>query len=225
MPRPKILREGDLIALVAPSGWVRPERVAAQVEVLESWGLRARVGAHALHRHTVLAGTDAERLADLNDALRDDEVRGIWCLRGGYGAQRIADGLDFAAAHADPKLVVGFSDVTAIHLALWSAAALPTVHGPTASYADPGAGTPTEQAVRRVLTTADPVVVLASEAEETFPVRAPGRAEGVLLGGNLTLLATSAGTGHRPDLRGAILLIEDVTDEPYRIDRYLVQLK
>ena len=225
MPRPKILREGDLVALVAPSGWVRPERVSAQVEVLESWGLRARVGGRALHRHTFLAGTDAERLADFNDALRDDEVRGVWCLRGGYGAQRIADDLDFAAVRADPKLVVGFSDITAIHLALWCEAGLPTVHGPTASYADPGTGTPTEAAVQRLLTTADPVVVAASEAEDTFGVRVPGRAGGVLLGGNLTLLATSVGTRHQPDLRGAILLIEDVTDEPYRIDRYLVQLK
>ena len=117
MARPKTLREGDLVALVAPSGWVREERVAAQVRVLESWGLRARVGARALHRHTFLAGTDGERLADFNDALRDPEVRAIWCLRGGYGAQRIADDLDFAAARTDPKLIIGFSDVTALHLA------------------------------------------------------------------------------------------------------------
>ena len=225
MLRPSVLREGDLVALVAPSGWVRPERVADQVKVLESWGLRARVGDHALHRHRFLAGTDEERLADFNDALRDEEVRGIWCLRGGYGAQRITDDLDFAAAAADPKLVIGFSDITAIHLALWCTTGLPTVHGPTASYADPGAGHPTEAGAHHALMTAEPVLVAADERESRFEVRVPGRAEGVLLGGNLTLLAGSVGTGHRPDLRGAILLLEDVTDEPYRIDRYLVQLK
>jgi muramoyltetrapeptide carboxypeptidase len=225
MTRPKVLGEGDLVALVAPSGWVREERVAAQVKVLEAWGLRSRVGARALHRHRFLAGTDEERLADVNDALRDPEVRAIWCLRGGYGAQRIVDDLDFAAARDDPKLVVGFSDVTAIHLALWCSAGLPTVHGPTASYSDPGGGTPTEAGVRRILTTTEPIEVRADPGEETFVVRAPGRAEGVLLGGNLTLLATSVGSRHRPDLRGAILLIEEVHEEPYRIDREIVQLR
>jgi len=227
MARPKTLREGDLVALVAPSGWVREERVAAQVRVLESWGLRARVGARALHRHTFLAGTDGERLADFNDALRDPEVRAIWCLRGGYGAQRIADDLDFAAARTDPKLIIGFSDVTALHLALWCAAGLPTVHGPTASYPEPGAAGHTEAGARHALTTDEPVVVGADRtlAAETFAVRTRGRASGTLLGGNLTVLATSVGGGHRPDLTGAILLVEDVTEEPYRLDRYLVQLR
>ncbi|MEV6492878.1 LD-carboxypeptidase, partial [Actinoplanes sp. NPDC051633] len=221
----RLLREGDLVALVAPSGWVRPERVAAQVEVLQSWGLRARVGEHAMNRRSYLSATDDERRADFNAALRDDEVRGIWCLRGGYGAQRIVDGLDFAAARADPRLVIGFSDITAIHLALWCEAGLATVHGPTASYPGPGEGGPTEAGARRALMSTGPVVVAADPTEDTYPVRAPGRASGVLLGGNLTILAATAGTRHRPDLRGAILLVEDVHDEPYRVDRCIVQLE
>jgi muramoyltetrapeptide carboxypeptidase len=221
---PRRLREGDLVALVAPAGAVPPERARAAVEVLTGWGLRVRMGEHARGRHTYLSGTDDERLADVNAALRDDEVRGLLCLRGGYGAQRIADRLDLAAVRADPKLVLGFSDITALHLALWIGAGLPTVHGPTVTQLDRGAGSLTATAARRALMTAHPVTVTADPQEGTWPVRTPGRAAGLLLGGNLTLLASSAGTAHRPDLRGAILLVEEVGEEPYRIDRLLVQL-
>lgn len=220
MIRPATLRPGDLVALVAPSGAVEHDRLAAASEVLTGWGLRVRLGTHALGRRTFLSGTDDERLADLNDALRDDEVRGVLCLRGGYGAQRIVDRLDLAAVRRDPKLVMGFSDITALHLALWTSAGLATVHGPTVLSLASGA----DQA-RHALMTGEPVVVAADEQSETFPVRVPGRATGTLWGGNLTLLATSAGTRHRPDPRGTILLIEDVHEEPYRVDRSLVQLR
>lgn len=212
------------MALVAPSSWVPPERARAAVDVLTGWGLRVRMGAHALGRHTYLSGTDEQRLADLNDALRDPAVRGVLCLRGGYGAQRIADRIDLAAARADPKLVLGFSDITALHLALWAGAGLPTVHGPTVTQFDRGAASPTALSARHALMSGEPVTVTAQDAESTRELRVPGRAEGRLLGGNLTLLATSAGTPFRPDLRGAILLLEDVHEEPYEIDRFLVQL-
>ncbi len=221
---PRRLHAGDLVALVAPSGAVPPERAIAAADVLTGWGLRVRMGEHALGRHTYFSGTDDQRLADLNAALRDDEVRGVLCLRGGYGAQRIVDRLDLDAVRADPKLVLGFSDITALHLALWIGAGLPTVHGPTVTQFDRGAASLTATACRQALMTGDPVTVTADETETTSPVRVPGRAEGRLLGGNLTLLATSAGTAHRPDLRGAILLLEEVAEEPYRVDRLLVQL-
>jgi muramoyltetrapeptide carboxypeptidase len=222
---PSALRAGDLVALVATSGWVRPDRAAAAAEVLTGWGLRVRVGANALRRHFYLAGTDEERLADLNAAFADPEVRGVLCLRGGYGAQRIVDGLDLDAVRADPKLFLGFSDITALHVALWCEAGLPTVHGPTAGVLDRGPDTPTARDLRRALMTGDPVVLVPDEKEETAAVRVAGRAEGVLLGGNLTMLATTVGTRHRLDLTGAILMIEAVDEEPYRVDRSLVQLK
>jgi muramoyltetrapeptide carboxypeptidase len=218
------LREGDLVALVAPSGWVPPARAQAAVGVLTGWGLRTRMGKHALGRHTYLSGTDEERLADFNDALRDPDVRAVLCLRGGYGAQRIADQIDLDAARADPKLVAGFSDVTALHLALWAGAALPTLHSPTATQFDRGAASLTATSARHALMSGEPVTVTAQDDEGTHDLRVPGRAEGLLLGGNLTLLATSVGTRFRPDLSGAILLLEDVHEEPYEIDRYLVQL-
>ncbi|MDT5041718.1 MAG: muramoyltetrapeptide carboxypeptidase [Actinoplanes sp.] len=183
------------------------------------------MGRHAQGRHTYLSGTDDERLADFNDALRDEEVRGVVCLRAGYGAQRIVDEVDFAAVRADPKLIMGFSDITALHVALWCETRLATVHGPTGANLDKEADSPTTRASYRALMTREAVTVAADETESTFDVRVAGRAEGILLGGNLTMLATTAGTRHKLDLRGAILLIEAVNEEPYRIDRSLVQLK
>ncbi|HEX5201114.1 MAG TPA: LD-carboxypeptidase [Actinoplanes sp.] len=222
MERPVMarVRAGDLVALVAPSGAIGADEVAAAVRVVEGWGLKTRVGRHARGRHSFHSGTDAERLADLNDALRDPDVRAILCLRGGYGLQRIVDDVDFGAARADPKPVMGYSDITALHLALWCEAGLPAVHGPTAGHLSRGA-----DGARRALMGGEPIVVAADPAEGTFPVRVNGVAEGVLLGGNLTILAATAGTRHRIDPRGTILLIEDVNEAPYRTDRSLVQLR
>lgn len=222
--RPATLADGDLVALVSPSGPVRAARADAAVGVLTGWGLRTRLGEHALARNGYLAGTDEQRLADLNGAFADPEVRAVLCLRGGYGMQRIVDGLDLDAVRDDPKLVMGFSDITALHLALWQGARLATVHGPVAAQLDKGAQSPTALGAKTVLTSAVPVTVKADEAESTFRVRRPGRAEGVLLGGNLAMLASSVGTVHMPDLTGAILLIEDINEQPYRIDRMLTQL-
>jgi len=222
--RPRVLAAGDLVALVSPSGPVPAARVDAAVGVLTGWGLRTRLGEHALARNGYLAGTDEQRLGDLNAALSDPAVRAVLCLRGGYGMQRIIDGVDLAAVRRDPKLVMGFSDITALHLALWQGARLATVHGPVAAQLDKGAQSPTALGARTVLMSASPVTVKADEAENTFRIRRGGRAEGVLLGGNLAMLASTVGTAHLPDLTGAILLIEDVNEQPYRIDRMLTQL-
>lgn len=222
--RPHKLKEGDLVALVAPSGPVPPDRAAAAVDVLTGWGLRTRMGAYALGKHTFFAGTDEERLEDLNAALRDEEVRGVLCLRGGYGMQRIVEDIDFAAVKADPKLVMGFSDITALHLALWCETGLATVHGPVASQFDKGAGSPTARGAYTALMTGEDITVAADPDESTFRVRTSGTAEGTLIGGNLSMLATTIGTRHAPDLAGAILLIEDLNEAPYRIDRMLTQL-
>ncbi|WP_250008414.1 LD-carboxypeptidase [Actinoplanes sp. M2I2] len=225
MIRARRLGEGDLVALVSPSGASEPGRVAATVAALEGWGLRVRLGEHAGGRHAFFAGTDDERLADLNGALRDPAVRGVFCLRGGYGLQRIVDRVDFAAVRADPKVVLGFSDITALHAALWHEAGLATVHGPTAGQFDRGPASLTVRAARRAVTGGDPVAVTATRAEPTYAVRVDGVASGTLLGGNLSLLASTVGTPHALDLTGAILLLEEVEEQPYRVDRMLVQLR
>lgn len=222
--RPAVLTAGDLVALVSPSGPVPPDRADAAVGVLTGWGLRTRMGEHALRRNGYLAGTDAQRLADLNGALADPDVRAVLCLRGGYGMQRIIDGVDLDAVRRDPKIVMGFSDITALHLGLWQGARLATVHGPVAAQFDKGAASVTAIGAKTVLMSASPVTVEADEAESTFRVRRAGRAEGILIGGNLSMVASTVGTPHMPDLTGAILLIEDVNEAPYRIDRMLTQL-
>jgi muramoyltetrapeptide carboxypeptidase len=214
------------VRLVSPAGPTGPERVARGIELLTGWGLRVDAAPNAYARHGYLAGGDEARLADLNTALRDPAVRGIICTRGGYGAQRIVDGLDLAAVRTDPKLVVGFSDITALQLALWRGARLATVHGPGAAWLAERTGPASAESLRRAVMTADPVVVRADEDEETFAVRVPGApVSGTLLGGNLCLLASTVGTVDMPVLREAILLLEDVDEPPYKVDRMLLHLR
>ncbi len=221
-----MLRPGDLVRLVSPSGPTRAERVARGVELFTGWGLRVEVAPNAYARRGYLAGTDEERLDDLNAALADPQVRAVVCTRGGYGVQRIVDGLDLAAVRADPKLVVGFSDITALQLALWRAARLVTVHGPGAAWLDKRTGPEAAQSLRSALLTTDPVTVRAREDEETSPLRIPGPpVTGPLLGGNLCMLASTVGTIDQPALEGAILLLEDIDEPPYKVDRMLLQLR
>lgn len=224
---PGILQRGDIVGIVSPAGPVVPERLEAGLEVLRSWGLEPRVYPHALGREGYLAGSDSQRLDDLNAALADPEVRAVLCSRGGYGVQRILAGVDYGAVRRDPKLVMGFSDITALHGALWRHSGLPTIHGPVVGQF--GQGGALANAARQALMSPEPTLLKADSRESTFAVRQPGRngarAEGTLLGGNLTMLASSLGTPWQVDFSGAILLLEDVGEAPYRIDRVLTQLR
>lgn len=229
--RAPLLRPGDAVAVVSPAGPPRPERVDAGVELLRSWGLRPHLaggqaaGGQGRGGHGYLAGIDADRAADLNTALADPQVRAVIATRGGYGSQRIADLLDMAAVRRDPKPLVGFSDITALQLALWRGARLACLHGPGAAWRPERTGPESAESLRRALMSTEPVLVKADPAVETAPVHRPGTATGRLLGGNLCLLATSVGTGDFPDLTGAILLLEDVDEPPYKVDRMLTQLR
>jgi muramoyltetrapeptide carboxypeptidase len=140
--------------------------------------------------------------------------------------QRIVDGLDMAAVRADPKLVLGFSDITALQLALWRGARLVTVHGPGAAWLAERTGPESAESLRRALMSHEPSVVAARDDEETSPLRlGTGVASGPLLGGNLSMLAATLGTPDMPELRGAVLLLEDVNEAPYKVDRMLTQLR
>jgi muramoyltetrapeptide carboxypeptidase len=226
--RPPALRPGDLVMLVSPSGPTKVERVTRGVALLTGWGLHVVTAPNAYLDLGYLAGADSERLADLNLALRDPDVRGVLCTRGGYGVQRIVDGLDVDAVRADPKVVVGFSDITALQLGLWRGARLATVHGPGAAWLDERTGPEAAESLRRAVMLAEPAVLKAREDEETSTVRrnaSVGSVTGTLLGGNLSLLCSSVGTRDMPDLRGAILLLEDVDEAPYKVDRMLLHLR
>ncbi|MDM4720100.1 LD-carboxypeptidase [Micromonospora sp. WMMA1363] len=223
--RPPVLCPGDTVMLVSPSGPTRPERVARGVDLLTNWGLRPVPAPHVYARQGYLAGSDELRAADLNAAFADPRVRGIICTRGGYGAQRMVDAVDMAAVRRDPKVVAGFSDITALQFALWRGARLAGVHGPGAAWRDERTTLDSAESLHAALMTTGPVTVAARAGEETFGVRVPGRATGRLLGGNLCLIVASLGTLDMPDLTGAVLLVEEVQEPPYKVDRMLTQLR
>ncbi|WP_200216613.1 S66 peptidase family protein [Micromonospora coerulea] len=223
--RPPVLRPGDTVMLISPSGPTRPERVARGMELLTGWGLRPVPAPNAYARRGYLAGDDALRAADLNTAFADPQVRGVICTRGGYGAQRVVDMIDMAAVRRDPKVVAGFSDITALQFALWRGARLASVHGPGAAWLDDRTPLRSAQSLHAALMTTEPVTLAAVAEEETFAVRVPGRAQGPLLGGNLCLITASIGTPDLPDLTGAVLLVEEVQEPPYKIDRMLTHLR
>lgn len=218
------LSSGDRVAVVAPAGPVPPERLDAGVAVLASWGLDVRLAAHARgtdERFGYLAADDATRAADLTDAWCDPDVRAVFCARGGYGIQRMVDLLDWESlAGAGPKVLVGFSDVTALHQAFAARLGLSTIHGPVVS----SLGRDDEESrehLRGLLF--DPRPGTSLTPAPGLPL-VPGRAEGVLVGGNLALLAAEVGT--RNSLRAAesIAVLEEIGEEQYRLDRLFTQL-
>jgi muramoyltetrapeptide carboxypeptidase len=180
-------------------------------------------GEHAFREVGYLAGTDDERLADINTALCDDDVRAIFTTRGGKGSYRIAERLDFAAARRDPKFLVGFSDITILHLAQWKHCRIGGVHGALIEV-DGKFGLQNEESLRSVLMTEEPIVIRSRGAEMTSTLTTSGVAEGVLLGGNLDMITTAAGWA-LPSLDGAILLVEAVNMHVGQVDRRLTMLR
>ncbi|HET9595810.1 MAG TPA: LD-carboxypeptidase [Anaeromyxobacteraceae bacterium] len=214
--------------MVAPSGPVDPAALERGIEVLRrELGLEVRVRPDVAARRGYLAGDDARRLAEWREAVADPDARAIFCARGGYGAMRILGEVDPAPLVASPRWLVGFSDVTALHAVL-NRAGLVTVHGPLVTTL--ASATPEARAHLRALLFGAGV---ASAPGAPCPgagvlgtgVIRPGRATGTLLGGSLTLLAHLCGTPWAPRFDGAILFFEDVDEKPYRLDRYLTQLR
>jgi muramoyltetrapeptide carboxypeptidase len=193
------------------------------VALLSSWGLIPEIAPHAFDRHGhYLAGRDEDRLADLNDALRDPGVRAIFTTRGGKGAYRIADRIDFDAAVRDPKPLVGFSDTTILHLALWHRAHVGSVHGPHVEWHGP-LGSHVAARLKRALMASAPIVVERDSRDITAAVTSAGTATGTLMGGSLSLIARAVGWTC-PSFAGAILVIEDVDKHIGHIDSALTQL-
>jgi muramoyltetrapeptide carboxypeptidase len=222
MIRPPRLRAGSRVALVAPAGPIADERVDAALERCRVLGLEPSVGAHARGRSGYLSGTDAERLADMEWAIESPEIDAIWALRGGYGAMRLLPTLDLRPLRRAPKPFLGFSDNTAIHLALARLGVI-SFHAPHAGGALPPVA---ERCLRAVLFEAEPPGPLPIDPLAPPPrTLAGGTVEGRLVGGNLALLAAGCGTGCALEAHGAILVLEEVGEPHYRVDRALTQLR
>ncbi|MGW7547669.1 S66 peptidase family protein [Streptomyces sp. NPDC054770] len=223
--RPPRLSAGARVAVVATSGPVVEERLQAGLDILRGWDLDPVVAPHVLATDGelgYLAGSDADRAADLQRAWCDPSVSAVLCARGGYGAQRLVDLLDWEAMRAaGPKVFVGFSDATVLHEAFATRLGLATLYGPVAAGADFVKSTEAQDHLRATL--------FAPETVRTVPSRGAalvgGRARGVTVGGCLRLLATGVGTPHtHTGARGGLLLLEDVGEAPYSLDRSITQL-
>jgi muramoyltetrapeptide carboxypeptidase len=221
MIRPPRLREGARVALVAPAGAITEDRYEAALDRCRRLGLHAVPGASARGRfRDYLAGTDADRMHDLRNALTDPDIDAVWALRGGYGTMRLLAQLDLAPLVSAPKPFIGFSDNTAVHLAL-QARGLVSFHAP---HAGGELSDLSERCLLRVLREPAAAGVLEMPAGERAQTLSAGVAEAPLVGGNLVLLAALCGTPAQPRARGAILFLEDVGEAAYRLDRAWTQL-
>lgn len=229
--KPPRLQRGDVIGLVAPGGYTSEAAIQKALRNIASLGCRARLGANLRAVFGNYAGTVQQRLDDLHAMFADPEVNAIWAIRGGSGCISLLAGLDYALVRAHPKILLGYSDVTALHLAIHRHAGLVTFHGPLAS------STLSDYAMEQLLAVlADPrprTVIPTSSAnayrglaEPPYAVRTvhAGVAGGVLMGGNLSMVSALAGTPYAADIDGALLFLEEVDEAPYRIDRALTQL-
>ncbi|MEM7681307.1 MAG: LD-carboxypeptidase [Planctomycetota bacterium] len=234
--KPTKLRPGDTIAFVAPAAAVRMNHVAIAKQRLEERGYKVVFADDLGRRFGYLAGTDERRAEELQAALADPAVDAVFPVTGGFGVTRLLHRLDFDAFKDHPKVVIGFSDITALHLALHKKAKWVTFHSPNPQWGlggDDGMQPDAEQYfwtfiendLRQNEGVTAPVLVYAPL--EAYPVRtvSPGDASGPLIGGNLTLIASTLGTPYEVDTKGKVLFLEDIDEAPYRIDRYFAQLR
>ena len=223
----KKLKFGDTIGLIAPSGAVRTEgAVARAVEETKRMGFKVKLGESAQQKYGYLSGTDEVRARDINNMFADDEVDAIICIRGGYGAMRTLDKLDYEMISKHPKIFAGFSDITALHIALLNRCDLATFHAPMAvGWADGPMDDFSRESMYKALMHAEPMGELVNPPEYEKKTVNPGIAEGTLVGGNLMLITSSLGTPWEINTKDRILFIEEVSERTYCVDRMLTQLR
>ncbi|HEY8184297.1 MAG TPA: LD-carboxypeptidase [Thermoanaerobaculia bacterium] len=229
--KPKRLVAGDTVGLVLPaSAAFESDEVQFGKDQMEALGFHVQIGAHAFDKYGYFAGRDRDRADDINRFFADDRIAGVVCYTGGWGSPRVLPYLDFDLIARKPKVVIGYSDITALINAIHQKTGLITFHGPVGgSVYDPY----TIENFKRVVMTAEPAGLLPTPPKKANELvdrtnrivkLAPGKATGRLAGGNLTLVSMLMGTPYEVDTKGAILFLEDTHEEPYRIDRMLTQL-
>ena len=221
------LKPGDTVGLIAPSGPLKDDRFEKAFQTMERFGLVVKYSENIYKKYGYLAGTDEERLADIHAMYRDKSVKAIWCLRGGYGTARLLDDLDYKLIKANPKPIIGYSDITALLLAIYQKTGQQGFHANIAAsdYTDF-----TFKHTYEMLMGERKEFIFEADTQEDKGIVyepytiTPGIAEGPLIGGNLTLLASMVGTKYNPNYKNKIVFIEDVGEKPYRVDRMLVQM-
>ena len=229
--KPPKLKQGDVVGLISPSGVIHEtEPYEIAIETLQSLGFKVKPSEHLYDRYGYLAGTDQDRADEINSMFRDKEVKAIFCIRGGAGAARILDLLDYELIRKNPKVMIGYSDITALLLAIYVKTGLVSFHGPvaTSDWNDF-----TLDSFKRILFQGEAITFTnptkradeLAQTEDRIRSIYPGKASGVLVGGNLSVLSALVGSAYLPDWKGKILFLEDVGEEMHRIDRMMSQLK
>ncbi|MFB2881410.1 LD-carboxypeptidase [Floridanema aerugineum] len=228
--KPPNLKLGDPIGLVNPASFVSSEDVEEVKQTLKNLGLNYKLGNHILDRYGYLAGKDIDRAADINSMFADPSVKAILTLRGGWGCNRILPLINYQLIRKNPKIIIGYSDITSLLLAIYALSGIVTFHGPVATSTW---NQFTVNYVQRILFNGEAVTMRNSpfigENLSSLPLQVetitPGKARGKLIGGNLSVLSAMVGSAYLPNWQGSILFIEEIGEEVYRVDRMLTQLK
>lgn len=220
MIQPSHLRQGDTIGIVCPSGYIPLEKIQVCIQTLEKWGYKVKLGTTVGAKKDSFSGTDQQRAEDLQTMLDDSSIKAILCARGGYGASRIIDTINFNRFNEQPKWVIGFSDITVLHAAILQQNCM-SIHGPmAAAFAKGEAGEPYIQSLKQVLEGQSTSYTIPANSMNSL-----GVVKAKMVGGNLCMLAHLIGSKNAMDTNGKILFLEDVGEYHYNIDRLLIQCK
>jgi len=228
--KPPSLKFGDTIGLVNPASFITSEALEEVKETLTDLGLNYKLGTHILDRYGYLAGKDIDRAADINAMFTDPSVKAILTLRGGWGCNRILPLINYQLIRKNPKIIIGYSDITSLLLAIYALSGIVTFHGPVATSTW---NQFTKDYVQRILFNGEAVIMQnflnTGENVNAKPIHietiTPGKARGKLIGGNLSVLSAMVGSAYLPNWQGSILFLEEIGEEVYRVDRMLTQLK
>jgi muramoyltetrapeptide carboxypeptidase len=222
MIKPPYLKKGDIVSIVAPARWMTAEEIAPSVELLESWGLKVKVGARVFTQYNQLAGSDEERASDFNSMLNDQSIKAILCARGGYGTLRIIEKLDFSKFLQSPKWIIGYSDITVLHSFINEVLQIETLHAemPVTFFKNGREVNLSLQSLKDTLFGQMKEYIIPSHQ-----MNRQGKANAILCGGNLSVLYSLRGTKMDIDTAGKILFIEDLDEYLYHIDRMMMNFK
>jgi muramoyltetrapeptide carboxypeptidase len=218
--KPPFLKPRDEVAIISPSFSIEENKVTEAIPLLESWGLKVRLGRNVLKKHGQFAGSDEERLADLQEMTKDKNIRAIFCSRGGYGVSRIIDKVDFSGLKKNPKWYIGFSDITVLNLWLSKVCGIISLHAEMPiNYSNPEKTADTFESLRKALFEGQ------IRYSWTGTCIRPSKVKGEFTGGNLSLIYSLMGTPAEPETKGRILFIEEIGEYYYHLDRMITSLK